>query len=208
MDSLVADWCSCGHFHFLIFADRCSGYVWAQQYKEMSTSNAIKMLTSISLNHSKPLEVTTDAGPSFRQTFSEHCQTNFISHHHSAAYRPSDNGKAERSVGLLKDMIEKNAPLTEKTLQSLCSALNYRGTSITGGGSASMRLTGLKPRLGLPTLAPVLSEEQKESMHLAMREHRIKRKRALRNTTHTEQKIGTKSSSSIPKRKALWRKEK
>ena len=44
-----------------------------------------------------------------------------------------------------------------------------------------MRLTGLKPRLGLPTLAPVLSEEQRENMHIAM-----KRNRALRNTTHTE----------------------
>ena len=55
-----------------------------------------------------------------------------------------------------------------------------------------MRLTGLKPRLGLPTLAPVLSEEQKESMRLAMREHRMKRNRALRNTTHTEYTNGDK----------------
>ena len=29
MDSLVADWCSCGNLHFLIFPDRCTGYIWA-----------------------------------------------------------------------------------------------------------------------------------------------------------------------------------
>ena len=140
------------------------------------------MLTSISLNHSKPLELTTDAGPSLRTTFTEHCHTNFISHHLSAAYRPSDNGKAERSIGLLKDMIEKNAPLTEKTLQSLCSALNYRGTSVTGGGSEAMRLTGLKPQFGLPTLALVMSEEKKE--------HRMKRSRANRAINHGMYKTG------------------
>ena len=114
----------------------------------------------------------TDSGPAFRTTFQTFCQDHFIDHKSTTAFKPRTNSRAERQVGLMKDLIKKNGPIIGGGLNSLVSALNNRVSSIPHAGSSSMRFFRRELRLGLPGLGAPVSVERRTEMQAAMRQHR------------------------------------
>ena len=88
------------------------------------------MLTDIFNQFGRPKELITDSGPAFLHRFHEFCQEFYIDHKLSAAYMAKTNGRAERHVGLVKMLIEKNSPVISMELDSLICALNNRVASI------------------------------------------------------------------------------
>ena len=63
MDSLSAEFFSIGGSHFLIYVDKNSSFIWCRRFKQMTTSNAIKLLKEITHDHGRSKVVTTDSGP-------------------------------------------------------------------------------------------------------------------------------------------------
>ena len=166
MDCLVSDWGSKKKLYFLVIADRATGFIWAVQYLSMSTENTIDLLKKIIIDHGKPLVFTSDFGPAYKGKFSKFCTDNFIFHRHSAAYMPAHNGAAEVSIRKIKLLIKKNPINTGITLQGLVATANHRQSSVSGAASAYTRLTGLKPRLGLPSLPVTRKAQCLQGQHL------------------------------------------
>ena len=115
LDCIVADWGTRGKLHFLIMADRATGFLWAAMYHAMTTDNTINLLKKIIVDFGKPIELTSDGGPAFQGKFSQFCAEKYIFHRHSTAYMPSHNGAAEISIRKVKLLIQKN-PIRSKRL--------------------------------------------------------------------------------------------
>ena len=190
MDSLVSDWGCKKKMYFLIIADRATGFIWAGQYQSMSTNNTIDLLKKIIIEHGKPLEVTSDNGPAYREKFSRFCRDNFIFHRLSAAYLPAHNGAAEISIRKIKLLIKQNPLNSGATLQALVATANHRQSSITGAGSAYSRLTGLKPRLGLPALPEAVNKVEKGKLQEKLNSYRDKVAGKVNRSTHQRFQIG------------------
>ena len=112
---------------------------------------------------------------------------------------PRTNGRAERVVALVKDMIEKNCPLYATDLAALMCALNNRILTVSGAGSAAQRFYGREAHLGLPTLSPVISEEKRAEMMNAMRNHRTRYGKSLQTHNAVKYCIGQKVLVFSPK---------
>ena len=54
-------------------------------------------------------------------------------------------------------MIKRNRG---KNLRKMVAAIKYRQSTLTGAGCAYTRMTGNVSRIGLPTIAPKISEEE------------------------------------------------
>ena len=176
----------------MIIADRATGFIWAGQYLSMSTDNTIDLLKRIIIDHGKPLEFSSDNGPAFKGKFSKFCKDNFIFHRLSAAYLPAHNGSAEVSIRKIKLLIKQNPMNSGVTLQALVATANNRQSSTTGAGSAYTRLTGLKPRLGLPALPAAQTEQNKERMQEKLNSYRDKISSKVKRSTHQKFNIGDK----------------
>ena len=84
----------------------------------------------------------------------------------------------------------KNPINSGATLQALIATANHRQSSIPGAASAYTRLTGLKPRLDLPTIPSPQSEENKVKIQQKLDEYRDKVSKKVKRSTHKKFKIG------------------
>ena len=84
------------------------------------------MISDIITDHGCPKLVVSDSGPSFCGEFVTSLQEMHIDHTSTDAYLAKTNGKAEKSVQLIKSMLLLNPPRTAKSLQKLTSAVNDR----------------------------------------------------------------------------------
>ena len=158
----------------------------------MSTENTIGLLKRIIVDHGKPLEFSCDFGPAFKGKFTQFCKDNFIFHRLSAAYMTAHNGAAEVSIRKIKLLIQKNPINSGIILQALVATANNRQSSITGAASTYTRLTGLKPRLGLPSLPATQSEQNKEKIQEKLDNYRDKISNKVKRSTHQKFTIGDK----------------
>ena len=127
----------------------------------MTTENMISHLKGIMAVHWRPLDITSEKGPSYRLTFEEFCKQEHINHQISTAYMPSHNGRAEVAVQTLKNMIICNQG---ENLKNMVAPINYRPSSLMGTSCTYTGKTGNIPRIGLPTIVPRISTEEKPVM--------------------------------------------
>ena len=179
MDSMAADWCSYGSQYYLIICERASSYIWCKEYEAQSTANSIAFFEEIFHSFGKCKEVTTDGGPAFRVAFSNWCGGLFIDHRTTQAYQPRTNGRVERQIGLMKDLLRKNSIIIGGGLPALVAGLNNRISSIPNALSAATRFHGRELSLDLPHLSPEISPEQREAMLEAMRRNRQRYNKSL-----------------------------
>merc|ERR1711954_78878 len=140
----------------------------------MSSINSMFMIEKIIVLHGRPKLIITDLGPSFRMEFTRRLSELHIDHGTTPAYMPSQNGKAEKEVGIVKKMISLNAPKFPKQLQELIQAVNNRPSGVPGARCAYQKFYGRTPLLLLPQLPHKLSEQQQNSMKKQMELHREK----------------------------------
>ena len=96
------DWASLGSSHYLIIVEKVFFFIWAKCYSHMSTVNSLSMLEEIIVVHGRPKLIVSDLGPSFRMEFTRRLSELHIDHNTTPAYMPSQNGRAERAVGIVK----------------------------------------------------------------------------------------------------------
>ena len=111
-----------GALHYLIIVEKVTSYIWSRLFGHQTTANSLIMISDIIADHGRPKLVVSDSGPSFHGEFVAGLQALHVDHTSTSAYLAKTNGKAEKSVQLIKNMLLLNPPRTAKNLQELTSA--------------------------------------------------------------------------------------
>ena len=93
--------------HYLIGADRYSGWPFISKLSSLVTKAITDALDEWFLEHGRPQRIRSDGGPQFRTEFNEWCESRSIVHELSSAYHHESNGHAEVTVREMKHLLEK-----------------------------------------------------------------------------------------------------
>ena len=99
--------------HYLVLADRYSGWPEVKLLKHLDTSSIIKVLETIFETFGIPERIRTDGGPQFRREFASWCEELGMVHELTSPYRPESNGHAEQAVGAMKKLLKKTGSRRE-----------------------------------------------------------------------------------------------
>jgi transposase InsO family protein len=132
-------------FHFggdtwMILVDWYSNYSFAKNLgRTGGTSKVCEKLKNIFLNHGFCLELRSDGGPEYRETFRRWCTQAGIRSTLSSAYNSSGNARAEKKIQDVKNLMRKvkdareewlpaysewrNAPTVEGSVQPSCTTV-------------------------------------------------------------------------------------
>ncbi len=135
--------------HYLIMADRYSGYPWIHQLHQLHTDAITSTLHSWFLQYGFPLTIRTDGGPPFCQEFKKFCEDNNIHPELYSLHNAQSNGHAEASVKNMKYLLSKCSSFNEEFQRSLCEWCNSPATS---QDSPNQLLFGRTLRTTLPAL--------------------------------------------------------
>ena len=112
-EEIVADFFKHAGYHYLIVADRLSG--WPDIFKcapgspQSGAEGLIGCLRSYFSRFGIPLEMASDGGPEFTATMTKTFLHRWgISHRNSSAYLPQSNGRAEVAVKTAKRLLRSN----------------------------------------------------------------------------------------------------
>lgn len=99
-----------GEKYLLVLVDSMSGYVTIKAVRKANGSSVVSMLDQTCTNLGIPKELRTDNGTHFRNSqVDQWCQNNGVIRVYSPPYTPQANGVVERTIGLVKNWIGKNA---------------------------------------------------------------------------------------------------
>lgn len=108
----------------LIVVDSLSKYIEVEIVKNVSALETIECLRNIFSRHGLPETIVSDNATSFTASeFKEFLFNNSINHITSAPYMPSSNGRAERGVRIIKELLMKSVNGSFRT--RLSNALLY-----------------------------------------------------------------------------------
>ena len=149
MESVSADLWQDGGKHFLVAADRHSGWPWAFQLRKLDAPSICAKLETIFEEHGDPLSLRIDGGPQFRSHFKEFCRKRNIKPDPSSPMHPESNGHSEASVKVVKHLFKKEGGNWEAFKRALRA---FRVTPRADGKSPSMLFYGRTMRTELPRL--------------------------------------------------------
>ncbi|KAE8299793.1 hypothetical protein D5F01_LYC02211 [Larimichthys crocea] len=121
-----------GEKYLLVLVDSMSGYVLVKTVRRITGSSVVSMLDQVCSVLGVPKELRTDNGTHFRNAqVDQWCQQNGVMRIYSPPYTPQANGMVERTIGLVKNWIGKNANTKEWSTKALKvgKALNDRHRS-------------------------------------------------------------------------------
>ena len=151
----VMDLCELGGHHFLVYADRYTG--WAEVIKPSSTSfrNLEPILLKWFTTFGVPEELSADGGPPFNSSdYRDFLHKWGIQKRQSSAHYPQSNGRAEAAVKSVKRILMGNINPTTGGLDTDRAAralLTHRNTPVQDTGIApSVALFGHRLRDHLP----------------------------------------------------------
>ena len=112
-EMIAADYFDLVAKHFLVVADRLSGWTEVVQTRIPSVSSGSKglcdALRKIFVTFGVPEEISTDGGPEFTSSETEEFLQRWgVRHRISSAYCPQSNGRAEVAVRVIKRLLEEN----------------------------------------------------------------------------------------------------
>ena len=187
----VMDLCELEGHHFLVYADRFTG--WVEVVKPTSTS--FRSLRPILLRwfstFGVPEEISADGGPPFNSSdYDEFLRNWRIRKRQSSAYYPQSNGRAEVAVKTVKRILLGNinqmtgALDTNGATQAL---LTHRNTPLQGSGiSPSVSLYGRPLHDHLPSLQRKLGNGWRQVAE--EREHTLRNQCSMPHTETKKQK--------------------
>ena len=133
------------HKHYLIVIDYYSRYVEIALLTSTTADEVIKHTKSIFARHGIPELLVSDNGPQYSSSlFAEFAKAYEFKHVTSSPYHPQANGEAERAVGTVKRLLQKNE-------DPYLALLAYRTTPLRCGFSPSQLLMGRNLRTTVPT---------------------------------------------------------
>lgn len=134
-ESTVADFFDLNGHHYLVVADRLSGWPDVFKCKQGSPQSGSRGLVSCLINcfscYGIPVELSSDGGPEFTASNTESFLKRWgVSHRVSSAYHPQSNGRAEVAVKTVKRLLRSNTGPsgTIDTEQFLTAMLQLRNT--------------------------------------------------------------------------------
>ena len=120
--------------HYLILADRYSGWPMVKRLTKLNTKSITTILDDWFIDMGKPVWLRSDGGPQFRSEFEDWAKKENITHELSSPYHHQSNGHTEVIVGEMKHLLTK----TERNWQKFRLALReYRNTPQFDGLSPS-----------------------------------------------------------------------
>ena len=149
MESVSADLWQDGGKHFLVAADRYSGWPWCFQLRSLDAKSVCNKLDTIFINFGNPNALRVDGGPQFRGHFEEFCRERNIKPELSSPYHPASNGHSEASVKAVKYIYQKEGGNWEKFSKALRA---FRVTPRADGKSPSQLFLNRTIRTELPRL--------------------------------------------------------
>ena len=120
------DFAEKGPDNYLVMCDMMSGFFQVFKVKNKSASEAILKVREWSSSWGKPLEISANSGPGFRQTFEEEANKLGIIVKHSSGYNSSSQSHVERCVGQLKTLLKKCGPLSQLQIHEMTYTINCR----------------------------------------------------------------------------------
>ena len=118
-----------GEKYLLVLVDSMSGYVTVKAARKANGSSVVSMLDAVCSILGVPKELRTDNGTHFRNAqVDQWCQLYGVSRIFSPPYTPQANGIVERTIGLVKNWIGKNANSKDWSIKAIqiAQALNDR----------------------------------------------------------------------------------
>ena len=120
--------------HYLILADRYSGWPMVKRLTKLNTKSITSILDDWFIDMGKPVRLRSDGGPQFRSEFEDWAKKENITHELSSPNHHQSNGHAEVTVREMKYLLTK----TERNWQKFRLALReYRNTPQFDGLSPS-----------------------------------------------------------------------
>ena len=120
--------------HYLILADRYSGWPMLKRLTKLNTKSITTILDDWLIDMGKPVRLRSDGGPQFRSEFEDWAKKENITHELSSPNHHQSNGHAEVTVREMKHLLTK----TERNWQKFRLALReYRNTPQFDGLSPS-----------------------------------------------------------------------
>jgi hypothetical protein len=166
MHLVGTDLCEALGNHYLVCADKFSGFVLAQKIPNQSTATVTRILSRWFNLLGWPSIIRSDGGPCFRSDFRTFCDRNRIKHELASAYNPESNGLAEAAVKNVKSLLKK----CNDTGEDFDAALSaFRMVPRANGYSPAELFFGRRPKGVLPALqaqfpiSPAPGSEQKHS---------------------------------------------
>ena len=150
-----ADLCELGGKHYLILVDYYSNFIEVDHLKETTSLQVIERLKPHFARHGIPDILITDNGPQFSSdTFHKFSADYQFQHHTSSPHYPRSNGKAEKSVQTVKNLLRKAQAENSDFHLAL---LDFRNSPTTDDvGSPAQRLMGRRTKTLLPTAEKLL----------------------------------------------------
>ena len=132
--------------NYLLIVDYYSRYIEISRLDRTTADEVISRTKSIFARHGIPEIVVSDNGPQFSAThYSNFAQSYGFDHITSSPYFPQSNGEAERAVGTIKRLLNKE----EDPYMAL---LAYRTTPLQNGYSPSELLMSRRLLSTVPIL--------------------------------------------------------
>ena len=132
--------------HYLLVVDYYSRYIEIACLANTTTNEVLKHTKSIFVRHGIPEVLISDNGPQYTSSqFADFAKTYGFKHATSSPYmHPQTNGEAERAVGIVKRLLQKNE-------DPYLALLAYRATPLQCGFSPSQLLMGRNLRTTVPS---------------------------------------------------------
>ena len=166
--------------HYLIMADRYSGYPFVSRLSKETTSVVTAKLSDWFCDLGRPTSIRADGGPQFRQPFKEFCRKLGIDVETSSPNYPQSNGHAESGVKEVKRLLIKIGALNDEFKEAL---QELRNTPRADGFSPAQMFLGRRQRSSLPTLPSALAPIDHQAAQEARKETRDSRKVRFDQTT-------------------------
>ena len=129
---------------YLLIVDYYSRFIEIALLSDTSSATVVRHTKSIFARHGIPEVVVSDNGPQFHaETYKQFAKDYYFKHVTSSPYYPQGNGEAERAVGTIKRLLEK-----EK--DPYLALLAYRSTPLQHGYSPAELLMSRKLRASVP----------------------------------------------------------
>ena len=155
-ERIAADLCEVNGQHYLVMVDYYSNFIEVDRLSETTSEKIIECCKCQFARYGIPDTFVSDNGPQFSSYKFRHFSENYqFKHHTSSPHYPQSNGKAEKAVQTVKNLLQKSMS-EQKDFQ--LALLDFRNTPTNDTlGSPSQRLMGRRTKTLLPTTAKLLA---------------------------------------------------
>ena len=181
-EKVGTDLCELNGRHYLVMVDYYSNFIEVDRLRETTSEQVIEHCMSQFAQHGIPVVLISDNGPQFSsEKFRQFSACYQFEHYTSSPHYPQSNGKAEKAVQIVKNLLCKAQAEKQDFHLAL---LDFRNsyTDNDSLGSPAQRFMGRRTKTLLPTTQNLLLPKIIRSSTV---KSDLRQKRILRNVTMT-----------------------